>query len=75
MNNFAETEQRLTEGMEPQKFDNIGFIVFRLVFVILIAIFILCMRYFVPDYYKEIKYYYDNYVSVNITADYYLTGD
>lgn len=55
--------------------DNVGFIIFRLIFVILIALFIFSVRYLSPKTYEEMKYYYDNYISVNITADYYLSEE
>lgn len=75
MQEFENMETQGAEKVVEPKTDNIGFIVFRLVFVVLLALFILFARYFLPEHYKEIKHYYDNYISVNITADYYLAED
>lgn len=58
-----------------EKKDNVCFILYRVIFVILIVLFIMAVRYLSPKAYREIKYYYDNYVSVNITADYFLSEE
>ncbi len=68
-------ERTITNETVAKKTDNIGFILYRMLFVILIALAIICVRYLSPKAYKEIKHYYDNYISVNITADYYLSEE
>ena len=60
-------------GEQVKKDDNISFIILRMVFVLLIALSIIGVRYLSSGLYQELKGYYDNYVSVNITAEYYLS--
>lgn len=60
---------------KPTSADGWGFLLFRLVFVVLIAATVMTVRLLNSDLYREIKSYYDDYISVNITADYYLSEE
>lgn len=53
----------------------LSFIVLRIVFVVLIAASILFTKFLLSDTFKKIKYYYDNHISINVTAEYFFGDD
>lgn len=70
MENITSVEN---DAIEKKSADGLNFLIFRIVFVALIAISIIVTRYISEDIYSELKKYYKDYFSVNITAEYYLS--
>lgn len=70
MENITSVEN---DAIEKKSADGLNFLIFRIVFVVLIAISIIVVRYTNKHIYNELKKYYDDYFSVNITAEYYLS--
>jgi len=57
------------------KADGFSFLLFRIIFVLLIAVSIFAVRFLNRAAYAELKRIYDDHISVNVTADYFLSEE
>ena len=75
MDEINNTEHTIEATTDTKMYDNFKCLLFRTVFIVVLALSIIFVKYTNNKIYNKIKKTYDTHVSVNITADYFLNGE